>query len=528
MNSMIKVLPLMLLAFASLANATVGEVLYVIGTVTVEDPDSRDLKRGDRVDAGQEIVTGARGYAQVKLDDGSKLAIRPDSRFTIDEVEAPATAESPAIGEGKSLKASFSLKKGGFRTITGRIAQRNPSAYKVTTPSAVIRVRGTLYSMRHCSGDCGSGSQNGTYVGVSQGIVIVSTNAGDVEVGQYQYAYAANMNSSPRRLLAPPNSLSNSGTDGLGGEEGDEKRRRPGGGDDGQPPPPGSEFAGRFESVNLGEGMPRPDSELGTLFSPTDRLSAQTLTPNQDITVTGANGEPISITGGEIPVDLRAISFVRPQLLGTSVTAVELDDTTGALTAFETVANQVVVTYQIGTARTKNLGFDPVSGMGWGRWAEGTAEIDDGLNTTDVDLSDRSLHWVVAADEIIPVQQITGTASYTLVGNTDPTDNLGNVGVLGTANLTADFTNATVQSRLALGINDRVWNASGSGSISSNFFSGLYRSVTVDGVAGGSGSFAGNFTNFSTPIPNGAGMAYELVNGQTRVTGAAVFNRSGQ
>ena len=43
---------------------------------------------------------------------------------------------------------------------------------------------------------------------------------------------------------------------------------------------------------------------------------------------------------------------------------------------------------------------------------------------------------------------ITGSANYTLIGNTDPTDGNGNVGFLGSATLQADFTNQTVSSTL--------------------------------------------------------------------------------
>ena len=91
----------------------------------------------------------------------------------------------------------------------------------------------------------------------------------------------------------------------------------------------------------------------------------------------------------------------------------------------------------------------------------------------------------------------------------------------------ADFTNATVQSDLQLGINNQNWSATGSGTINANLFNGLYGTVSVDGAAGGSGSFGGAFGGYSgTNVPTGAGLTYQLTNGTAVVSGAAVFNTS--
>ena len=123
---------------------------------------------------------------------------------------------------------------------------------------------------------------------------------------------------------------------------------------------------------------------------------------------------------------------------------------------------------------------------------------------------------------------ITGTATYTLVGNTNPTDGNGNVGVLGSASLAANFTQQTVSSIVNLAINESVWNASGSGSFgdNGNLFSGSYNDVTVNGNSeGNSGLFSGFFAGDDNgdAIPDGAGLIYNLTNGTDAVTGAAVF-----
>lgn len=181
--------------------------------------------------------------------------------------------------------------------------------------------------------------------------------------------------------------------------------------------------------------------------------------------------------------------------------------------------------YGIGSATNLNNGFDENSQLRWGRWAEGVAQLsEDGAPATDLDLNNSSLHWVVAlTDEVLPTQAITGTAIYTLVGSTDPTDNAGNVGFLGRALLSADFTNSTVESRVQLAINNANWSAVGSGAIDVNLFSGLYNTVSVNGAATGTGGFSGNFVGFSGAVPDGAGLSYILQNGGTIVNGVAVF-----
>ncbi len=123
----------------------------------------------------------------------------------------------------------------------------------------------------------------------------------------------------------------------------------------------------------------------------------------------------------------------------------------------------------------------------------------------------------------MPTQAITGSANYSLIGNTDPTDNLGNVGVLGSASFSANFTLQSVTSSLQLSINNTVWTASGTGSISLNLFDGLYSTVTVDGANTGTGSFGGIFGGFSSGTPTGAGLTYRLNNGGSSINGAAVF-----
>ncbi len=130
---------------------------------------------------------------------------------------------------------------------------------------------------------------------------------------------------------------------------------------------------------------------------------------------------------------------------------------------------------------------------------------------------------------------VSGSASYSLIGSTAPTDNLGNSGVLGAATFDADFTNMLIDSSLTIAINGSTWTASGQGNIGAaaqlpaHLFQGIYGAVAVDGIGGGTGSFSGFFSQpgpTSDPaFPGGAGLTYSLQDqaGTTTVSGAAAF-----
>ncbi len=559
-------LPLVLVLLLSTnAEASIGTVLTAIGPVTVEKPEIEKLSRRQRVDEGDVIVTGPRGYVQLKLDDGTKISIRPKSRFIIDAFEAPATATSPAIGAGTSLKARFSLKKGGFRTITGRISKRDPSSYLVTTPAAVIGVRGTHYLLQICSADCGDGIQ-GLVGTVLEGEISVENDAGGSVFGTDQFFNVPSANDAPRTMMNPPAALvsgamvteesdegdddggGDSGGDADGGtEEGTDEGTDEGdtsGSDNGDSGDSGDsadsadsgDSSGSEESESLATEFTTPDAtssgtdQASTAAGETSTTTTTVEPVDQIIEAESDTGIPVDITDGTVSVINQPLAFTFPGLVESRNTASEtvaIDDA-GSLTNFQVLNNDLeVVTYGIGTASNVNRGTDPETSLKWGRWSEGVADVSTLTNQSPLDLNQSSLHWIIAPIEDLPIQEITGSASYVLVGNTDPTDNLGNVGILGSASFSANFTSSSVTSNIQLGINNQVWNATGTGEISAQLFSGLYSTVTVGGVSGGSGAFAGVFSGFDgANAPQGAGMTYDLSNGSTIVNGVVVFNRS--
>jgi hypothetical protein len=471
------------------AHAAAGQVLFALGRVEI-DRGGQPLvaQRGTPVEVGDTIRTGPTGLAQVRLKDGSLLSLRYGSTMKVEEFSLPAPAPAPAPQPAAAPAATappaatggrsvLRLLRGAFRTVTGLIGKGANDAYQVITPVATIGIRGTDYSAAYCNADCGT-TPDGLYVGVSSGQIELNNGAGELVLSNDQYGYVKDNATPPDRELAPPEALEAPIAPPEESEEADERGDAETG-DAGAAPESGySEESGARDAPATGDTQPEADYELRP-------------------------GIPGSY------------AFASPGAKAAGSNGVYTDDS-GALIGVLT--NRFVT---IGTARNVETGSDAATGLRWGRWTGGTASV----GGSALDLRAQSLHWIYAEASSTARLRTTGTASYSLVGGTNPTDTAGNVGFLGAATLTADFDNQQVTSTLNIGMPSEVWVASGSGSIATGtpLFSGSY-AVNVNDAAGapistGTGVFNGFFTDGAL----GAGLGYYLSSGGEIITGAAAF-----
>jgi hypothetical protein len=139
-------LVLLFIAICGQAADVVGLVLIAKGVVSaqVSGQPPRILGRGSEVFQGDKIITSKKGFVVVRLDDESKITLRPETEFVIGKFDQTEGAEA----------AEFDLLKGGLRTLTGAIAKRRPESYKLRTPVASIGIRGTDYAARYCGEEC--------------------------------------------------------------------------------------------------------------------------------------------------------------------------------------------------------------------------------------------------------------------------------------------------------------------------------------------------------------------------------------
>jgi len=107
----------------------------------------------EAVGIGDELVTGAQSEAIIQASDGSTVHVYPDSRVIF--------TEQP-VGIGEFLHLLFGSIKVHIEKLSGR-----PNPHSMTTPTAVIAVRGTTFSVFVDDTDA-------TLVAVDEGLVAVA------------------------------------------------------------------------------------------------------------------------------------------------------------------------------------------------------------------------------------------------------------------------------------------------------------------------------------------------------------------
>ncbi len=510
-----------LLALPLAATANSGLVLYSKGEVRIErGTQSRLLVRGARVQEGDVIETGANGRTHIRMADRTLLSLRPDTRLAIEEYSySPPPTPRPVLTKDQQTAAAdeasgrsfFGLVKGGFRTITGIIGKRDNTSFGIRTPVATIGIRGTTFDTV-CINEC----RDGLLAAAWDGTIVASNSADSIEIVTGEILRVPGAGLAPRIDMGPHPELDEGRPKGVARGPGGVERRIP-----------NSLVLRRIANNNRAAGggprMQRP----GNVDDPVTR---GTNDPRpfgfQDIAY--ATGPFNTATGGDA-IQLSS----RPDLMQFA--------SNGALTGFAGAIPleadggldaAVVRTGGVNAVSILNVGFDPAVGTRWGRYSDGDLRLTTRDGDGTLPLNGQSLHWATSAvTGSRPAVPATGTRRYEVFGNTDPTNNAGHTGILGDASLSADFGALSVSSTVSLGINNRVWSASGTGAMGSalsataraNAFAGSYDSVNVGG-ASGSGDFAGFFTQGAA----GAGMSYVLrqAGGGEIVSGALSFRAS--
>ena len=126
----------------------VGEVVFARGVGFAQMPGQtpRTLGVGLPLQQGDRLTTAVGASAIVKLTDGTRMTLRPQSDMVLQQVRY-----TPDAPDNNLL---LELLRGGFRAITGLIAKGNDRAALVKTPTATIGIRGTDFDARLCGTDC--------------------------------------------------------------------------------------------------------------------------------------------------------------------------------------------------------------------------------------------------------------------------------------------------------------------------------------------------------------------------------------
>lgn len=125
-----------------------GEVEFARGVGFVQTPGQqpRTLGKGVPLKQGDRLTTAEGSSAIIKLDDGTKMTLRPNSDLVLEQYRFKADAPDNSM--------VMQLFRGGFRAITGLISKNSPDAAKITTRTATIGIRGTDFDARICGNEC--------------------------------------------------------------------------------------------------------------------------------------------------------------------------------------------------------------------------------------------------------------------------------------------------------------------------------------------------------------------------------------
>ena len=132
----------LLLGFGSAAWAAqvAGMVTRLSGPLLAKKADGSVKVLGLRseIESGDTLVSEKNTYAQIKFVDNSEITLRPGTTFKVEHF---------SFDENKpeADNASYSLVKGGLRSITGLMGKRNKEKFSLRTPTATIGIRGTTF-----------------------------------------------------------------------------------------------------------------------------------------------------------------------------------------------------------------------------------------------------------------------------------------------------------------------------------------------------------------------------------------------
>ena len=171
------------------AFANTGSVTHLSGTLSVKRADgtTRILSQKSEIQNGDTVSTERDSYAQIKFSDGAQVTMKPNSSVKI---------ENFRFTEDKPQEDSFvyGLLKGGLRAVTGLVGKRSQDKYQLGTATATIGIRGTTFAADDCvsnrEGDCARLEQ-GVYVGVADGEVVVKNGQGELGVSAGQFGLIA-------------------------------------------------------------------------------------------------------------------------------------------------------------------------------------------------------------------------------------------------------------------------------------------------------------------------------------------------
>ncbi|WP_298933792.1 FecR domain-containing protein [uncultured Ramlibacter sp.] len=141
----------LLLAGPAMAQVA-GQVEFSRGVGFAQSPGEtpRTLGKGLPLRQGDRLTTSEGASAIIKLEDGTRMTVRPNSEMVLQTYQFKEDAADNTM--------LMQLVRGGFRAVTGLISKNAPGAARIQTNTATIGIRGTDFDARVCTRDCATES----------------------------------------------------------------------------------------------------------------------------------------------------------------------------------------------------------------------------------------------------------------------------------------------------------------------------------------------------------------------------------
>ncbi len=124
----------------------VGKIGFAKGSNAAQQPNSAPRLLGKDADVyqGDNIQTSDASFVIVEFNDGSKVTIRPNSNFTIEQFDSV------------NKNAKLTVHEGGVRASTGEFSKAGADNFQIKTPTATLKGdKDSDFSVRVCKNDCG-------------------------------------------------------------------------------------------------------------------------------------------------------------------------------------------------------------------------------------------------------------------------------------------------------------------------------------------------------------------------------------
>lgn len=480
----------------------------------------RAAAKGDEINEGDTIATGALSSVQLRMVDGAFVALRAESKIKFDEYRYSGK-------EGDEEHGLISLLAGSTRTVTGVIGRSDKAKYAINTPTATIGMRNADQETVYVSAP---GEHSGTTKPVASTWPSPSMALGHVESaadsrGAVRLAQASatrtDVDMPPVLAQEPPGGTLPFTLPGV---------------------PPGT-----YSKVNIGQSSmttqagttPIYTNQVG--YAPSTNAPALILLQIPDFfKVTGNPGDrrQQQIQQGQQTAssgDSTSASSIRTVAGVDSFVRSPKGGTSGGIATRGTTISMVT-----GAAASTNNSMTPV--------VQKITLTDTGGTGITLDETRQALNIPSSVPVFITqgaagMLPVSGGFDYTFVGAAKPTDNFGNAGTLNSASLTADFTNSKVSAAVNLTITGNTWAATtGTGSYKSatsyvpiqqipqgSFFqaqTGQSGSNLTTTVNGGAADVQGKMIGAFTGDAQGLAMIYSMNKGGitgTTVSGVAAF-----